>query len=74
MKAMKKSNDDSFLQYPNEIIKTPALRKSRYIGSFQHHNNCNSKIVIILLKKIKKQNRLDKKQSKLLKLYIGNTV
>ena len=35
MEAMKKSDDDSFLQYPNEIIKTPALRKSRYIGSFQ---------------------------------------
>ena len=30
---------------PNEIMKTPALRKSKYYvntGSFQYHNNCGS--------------------------------
>ena len=45
MKPTKKSDDDSFLQYPNEIMKTPALRKSKcYINtaSFRHDNNCGS--------------------------------
>ena len=30
MKPTKKSDDDSLLQYPNKIMKTPALRKSKY--------------------------------------------
>ena len=46
MKQTKRSDDHSFLQYPNEIMKTPALRKSKYYiintGSFRHHNNCGS--------------------------------
>ena len=45
MKPTKKSDDDSLLQYPNEIMKTSALRKSKYYintGSFRHHNNCGS--------------------------------
>ena len=45
MKPTKKSDDDSFLQYPNEIMKTPALRKSKYYintASFRHDNNCGS--------------------------------
>ena len=45
MKPTKKSDDDSLLQYPNEIMKTSALRKSEYYintGSFRHHNNCGS--------------------------------
>ena len=44
MKPMKKSYDDSCSR-PNEIMKTPALRKSKYYintGSFRHHNNCGS--------------------------------
>ena len=35
----------SLLQYPNEIMKTSALRKSKYYintGSFRHHNNVGS--------------------------------
>ena len=28
--ADEESDNDSLLQYPNEIIKTPALRKSKY--------------------------------------------
>ena len=42
MKPTKKSYDDS-CNRPNEIMKTPALRKSKYYfntGSFRHHNNC----------------------------------
>ena len=42
MKLTKKSYDDSCSR-PNEIVKTPALRKSKYYintGSFRHHNNC----------------------------------
>ena len=31
MKPTKKSDDDSLLQYSNEIMKTPALRKSTEI-------------------------------------------
>ena len=45
MKPTKKSDDDCLLQYPNEIMKIPALRRSKYyidIGSFWHHNNCGS--------------------------------
>ena len=45
MKPTKKSDDDSLLQYPNEIMKTSALTKSKYhinTGSFRHHNNCDS--------------------------------
>ena len=44
MKPTKKSYDDSCSK-PNEIMKTPALRKSKYYnntGSFRHHNNCGS--------------------------------
>ena len=45
MKPTKKSYDDS-CSWPNEIKKTPALRKSKYYyintGSFWHHNNCGS--------------------------------
>ena len=44
MKPTKKSYDDSCSR-PNEIMKTPALRKSKYYintGSFRHHNNCGS--------------------------------
>ena len=44
MKPTKKSYDDSCSR-PNEIMKTPALRKSKYYintGSFQHRNNCGS--------------------------------
>ena len=46
MKLTKKSYDDSCSR-PNEIMKTPALRKSKYIlyintGSFRHHNNRGS--------------------------------
>ena len=44
MKPTKKSYDDSCGR-PNEIMKTPALRKSKYYintGSFQHPNNCGS--------------------------------
>ena len=44
MKPTKKSYDDSCSR-PNEIMKTPALRKSKYhinTGSFRHHNNCGS--------------------------------
>ena len=36
--------DDSCSR-PNKIMKTPALRKSKYYintGSFRHHNNCGS--------------------------------
>ena len=42
MKPTKKSYDDSCSR-PNKIMKTPALRKSKYYfntGSFRHHNNC----------------------------------
>ena len=45
MKPTKKSDDDSLLQYPNEMMKIPALRRSKYyinIGSFWHHSNCGS--------------------------------
>ena len=44
MKPTKKSYDDSRSR-PNEIMKTPALRKSKYYintGSFRHHNSCGS--------------------------------
>ena len=44
MKPTKKSYDDSRSR-PNEIMKTPALTKSKYYidtGSFRHHNNCGS--------------------------------
>ena len=44
MKATKKSYDDSCSR-PNEIMKSPALRKSKYYiytGCFQHRNNCGS--------------------------------
>ena len=44
IKATKKSYDDSCSR-PNEIMKTPALTKSKYYsntGSFRHHNNCGS--------------------------------
>ena len=44
MKPTKKSYDDSCSR-PNEIMKTPAQRKSKYYintGSFRHHNNCGS--------------------------------
>ena len=44
MKPTKKSYDDSCSR-PNEIMKTPALRKSKYYinkGSFRHHTNCGS--------------------------------
>ena len=44
MKPTKKSYDDSCSR-TNEIMKTPALRKSKYYintGSFRHHNNCGS--------------------------------
>ena len=44
MKPTKKSYDDSCSR-PNEIMKTPALRKSKYYintGSFRHNNNCGS--------------------------------
>ena len=43
--STKKSDDDSLLHRPNEIMKTPALRKSKYYfntGSFWLHNNCDS--------------------------------
>ena len=42
MKPTKKSYE--LLQQPNEIMKTPVLRKSKYYitGSFRHHNNCGS--------------------------------
>ena len=45
MKPPKKSDDDSLLQYPNKIMKTPALRKSKYYinpGSVRNHNNWGS--------------------------------
>ena len=45
MKPTKKSDDDSLLQYPNEIMKTSVFRKNKYYvntGSFRHHNNCGS--------------------------------
>ena len=41
MKLMNKSYDDSCSR-PNEIMKTQALRKSKFYintGSFRHHNN-----------------------------------
>ena len=44
MKPTKKSYDDSCSR-SNKIMKTPALRKSKYYintGSFRHHNNCGS--------------------------------
>ena len=44
MKPTKKSYDESCIS-PNKIMKTPALRKSKYYintGSFRHHNNCGS--------------------------------
>ena len=44
MKPTKKSYDDSCSR-PNEIMKTPALRKSKYYintGSFRHPSNCGS--------------------------------
>ena len=44
MKPTKKSYDDSCSR-PNEIMKTPALRKSKYYintGSFRHPRNCGS--------------------------------
>ena len=44
MKSTKKSYDDSCSR-PNEIMKSPALLKSKcYIntGCFRHHNNCGS--------------------------------
>ena len=31
MKPTKKSDDDSLLQYPNKIMKTPVLRKSKIL-------------------------------------------
>ena len=43
MKPTKKSYE--LLQYLNEVMKTPVLRKSKYYintGSFRHHNNCGS--------------------------------
>ena len=43
MKPTKKSYE--LLQYLNEIMKTPVLRKSKYninTGSFRHHDNCGS--------------------------------
>ena len=45
MKPTKKSDNDSLLQYPNEIMKIPVLRRSKYyinIGSFWNHINCDS--------------------------------
>ena len=36
---------DESCSYPNKIMKTPALRKSKYYintDSFRHHNNCGS--------------------------------
>ena len=45
MKPTKKSDDDSLLQYPNKIMKTPALKKRKYYinpGSVRHHSNCGS--------------------------------
>ena len=44
MKPTKKSYHDSCSRL-NKIMKTPALRKSKYYintGSFRHHNNCGS--------------------------------
>ena len=44
MKPTKKTYDDCCSR-PNETMKTPALRKSKYYintGSFRHHNNCGS--------------------------------
>ena len=44
MMPTKKSYDASCSR-PNEIMNTPALRKSKYYintGSFRHHNNCGS--------------------------------
>ena len=44
MKPTKKSYDESCIS-PNKIMKTPALRKSKYYintDSFRHHNNCGS--------------------------------
>ena len=44
MKPTKKTYDDSCSML-NEIMTTPALRKSKYYintGSFRHHNNCRS--------------------------------
>ena len=43
--ADEEERDDSLLQYPNEIMKIPALRRGKYyinIGSFWHYNNCGS--------------------------------
>ena len=43
-KFPQKSYDNSCSR-PNKIMKTPALRKSKYYintGSFRHHNNCGS--------------------------------
>ena len=45
MKPTKKSDDDSLLQYPNKIMKTPALKKRKYYinpGSVRHHSNWGS--------------------------------
>ena len=44
MKPTKKSYDESCIS-PNKIMKTPALRKSKYYintDSFRHHNTCGS--------------------------------
>ena len=44
MNPTKKSDDDS-LAISKLIMKTPALKKSKYYinnGSFRHHNNCGS--------------------------------
>ena len=44
MKPSKKNDDDSCSR-PNDIMKTPALRKSKYYintGSFRHDNNWGS--------------------------------
>ena len=44
MKPTKKSYDESCIS-PNKIMKTPALRKSKYYintDSFRYHNNCGS--------------------------------
>ena len=40
MKPTRKTNNDSLLQYPNEIMKSRHWEKAN--GSFRHHNNCGN--------------------------------
>ena len=40
MTPTRKNNDDSPVQYPNEIMKPQCWEKTN--GSFRHHNNCGS--------------------------------